>query len=245
MFASIKRWLSPPRPEAQWSAPADWAQRTGHRFKQTHEHDGFVIEGEGTSGFVWRLEWGPPQRAYVSGPELRFRSPLKLPHDLQMLVISRALMDRLERETFERFTESTQTQIDVATPEEMRWLAMFPKARLAEFKVLRAAYGAMSAHPKWADQWLAGPLAGVLAEFSGQYLSQPRPFVLMTTRGNAYLRMQLDAPDLASLQAALSVFECACSQARRVAMELAAGEGWPSTNSAAFAGRPADDPTQF
>ena len=245
MFAAIKRWLSPSKSDSQWENIAAWAHASGHRFKRTHEQDGFVIEGQTPAGTAWRLEWGPPQRAYVGGPELRFRAALKLPYDLQMLVISRTLMERLERETFERFTESTQTQIDVATPEEMRWLAMFPKARLLAFKELRATYSAMSAHPKWADQWLSGDLAGILSTFGASYLSQPRPFVLMSTRGNVYLRLRLDAPELPALQGALQVFECACAQARRVAQELAASEDWPSTNSSAFASRLPDEPTQF
>ena len=29
---------------------------------------------------------------------------------------------------FEEFTEGLQTRIDTATPEEMRWLVMFPRS---------------------------------------------------------------------------------------------------------------------
>jgi hypothetical protein len=67
----------------------------------------------------------------------------------------------------------------------------------------------------------------------------------MSTRGNVYLRMRLDTPELAALQASLAVFQCACAQAHRLARELAANEDWPSTNSSAFASRLPDGPTQF
>ena len=71
---------------------------------------------------------------------------LKLPSDLQMMVLTRPLLELLERETFEHYTESTQTHIDISTPEEMRWLAMFPKVTLVLPKSIRGRFGASSVH---------------------------------------------------------------------------------------------------
>ena len=49
------------------------------------DDDGFVIDGQ-LDGTPWRIEWGPPQRTYIDGHELRLRMELGLPPDLQMLV---------------------------------------------------------------------------------------------------------------------------------------------------------------
>lgn len=235
MLAALKRWLSPKHPEMGQGAVAAWAQSSGYSHKPTHDRLGAVVEGKGASGIPWRMEWGAPQRAYISGQELRLRAALRLPQDLQMLLISRSLMESLERETFDRYTESTQTVIDVATPEEMRWLAMFPKARLTEHEGLRSAYGAVAIRPKWANAWLDGELAELAAAFATQHFTRPTPFVLMTTRGNVYLRMGLDAPGAAELASAVLLFDCAARRARRLADELRAGtDDWPSTNSSAF-----------
>ena len=75
----------------------------------------------------WRLEWGPSQRPYIEGQELRLRMELGLPPDLQMLVIRAA--DGGAREAGLRAVHRGQRRraIDAATPEEMRWLVMFPK----------------------------------------------------------------------------------------------------------------------
>ena len=104
MLESFKRLFSPAASGPDWRDVADWARERGLAFKRAREDEGFVVEGE-LSGRPVRIEWGPPQRAYIEGRELRIRMELKLPADLQMLLLSRPLMELLEKQTFERFTE--------------------------------------------------------------------------------------------------------------------------------------------
>ena len=83
--------------------------------KREKDGDGFAIDGQ-LDATPWRLEWGPPQRPYIDGHELRMRMVLGLPPDLQMLLMSSALLEALEKAAFEQFTQSNQTEMGDATP---------------------------------------------------------------------------------------------------------------------------------
>lgn len=234
MLGALKKFFSGQPPRHEWSAVADWAAAQGHEFRRAREEQGFVVEGQ-LGGKPWRLEWGPPQRAYIEGRELRLRMELSLPSDMQMLLLTRPLMGELERQTFENFTESNQTQIDTATPEEMRWLVMFPRVPLTEFPALRAHLGAVASEPEHGLSWIAGPLAQALERSVATLLSGDPPFLLMTLRGRTYLRLQLDDPTAANIAAAVAVFEAAVTQAVRVAGTAGgAANDWPTTSSTAW-----------
>jgi hypothetical protein len=228
MLESIKRLFSRPGNDRDLTLIAEWAQRREHGYKRARGEDGFVIDGT-FEGRPWRIEWGPPQRSYISGHELRIRMELELPSELQMLVLSRPLMDSLERQTFEEFTDNVQTQIGTKTPEEMRWLVMFPKINLSGLKTLRSNFGAVASAPAAGLAWLEGPLANMLEHASHDLLRAEPPFVLMTLRGRAYLRMQLLSPDPKAVAGALALFETAIAQALRTAEgRNDAGEEWGS-----------------
>ncbi len=235
MLDALKRWIAGGPDGPDWPAVADWARQRGGQFKRAHDDAGFVIDGL-LDGRAWRLEWGPPQRAYIEGHELRLRMELGLSQDLQMLLMSRALMETLERQTFERYTEQMQTHIDVATPEEMRWLAMFPKVPLGvDNKDVKRRFAAVAASPTMAAAWIAGPLAERLAEVARSPLPAETPLVLMTLRGRAYLRLQLAEPDVATIEAMVNLFEAAAAQAVRVTGGPHEGpDAWPSTASTAW-----------
>ena len=231
MLGSIKRLFAKQGIERDLSAIAEWAQRRGFSFKRVRGEDGFVIDGL-LEGKTWRLEWGPPQRAYIFGHELRLRMELELPSDAQMLLLSRPLMDTLERKTFEEFTDNVQTQIGTKTPEEMRWLVMFPKVNLGTLKSLRARFGAVASAPNAGLAWLTGPLSNALEQTAKGLLRDEPPFVLMTLRGCAYLRMQLATPASADIAAALALFETAVAQAIAVG-SVASGTppGWSNSSA--------------
>jgi len=212
MLESFKRFFSGPAPTPEWADVAEWAGKRALQFKRVHEGEGFVIDGR-LDDKPWRMEWGPPQRAYIAGRELRIRMELKLPGDLQMLLLSKPLMDQLERQTYENFTEGLQTQIDTSSPEEMRWLVMFPKVNLSTLKNLRVRYGAVASTGEAGLAWLSGPLAHALEDAASGFLADEPPFVLMTLRGRAYLRMQMAEPAVDDVAAALAVFEIAVAQA--------------------------------
>ena len=215
MLGSFKRLFSRSGEERDLTDVAAWANRCGHDFRRARGDEGFVIDGR-LDGKPWRMEWGPPQRDYIAGKELRIRMELALPPDAQMLLLSRPLMEALERQTFEEFTDNVQTQIGTKTPEEMRWLVMFPKVNLGDFKAIRQHFSAVASHPDRGLAWISGPLAGVLERAAVGMLRAAPPFVLMTLRGRAYMRMQLATPDAAVVADALSLFETAVAQALRL-----------------------------
>ena len=228
MLESLKRFFSKPGVERDLVDVAEWAARRGHGFRRARGDAGFVVEGV-LEGKPWRMEWGPPQRPYIEGHELRLRMELALTSDAQMLLLSRPLMDTLEHQTFEEFTDNVQTQIGTKTPEEMRWLVMFPKVDLGEMKSLRARFGAVASDPAVGLSWIAGPLANQLDAAMNSFLANDPPFVLMTLRGRAYLRLQLATPDAAVIGAALDLFETAVSQALLATTTTAGASGEPTT----------------
>ena len=94
MFDSIKRFFSKPAAGRNLREVFEWAERSGRDIRRVKGDEGFVIDGA-FQGKPWRLEWGPAQRAYIEGHELRIRMELHLPPDQQMLLLSRPLMDTL------------------------------------------------------------------------------------------------------------------------------------------------------
>lgn len=235
MLESFKKLFNKPAPERDLSGPVEWARSSGHGFKRVRGEDGFVIDGT-FDRMPWRLEWGPPQRDYIGGQELRLRMELSLPQEMQMLVLSYTLMERLERATYEQFTDSMQTQIGGSqTPEEMRWLVMFPKLDLAMLKTQRGRFGAVASVPAAGLAWIEGPLADALVRSSDRLLRYDPPFVLMTLRSRAYLRMLMETPDPAEIGAALALFEVAVVQALSAAPGFdGRGGQWNSTSSTAW-----------
>ncbi len=188
------------------------------------------------------MEWGPPQRAYIEGRELRLRIELGLPGEMQMLVMTRALMEQLERQTYDKFVEDMQTQIDTSSPEEVRWLVMFPKVGLGASKTLRASFGAVAAAAAMGALWLDGALAQELDQVGAGCLAAQPPFVLMTLRGRLYLRVQMAVAELAALTALFGLFEVAVTQALRVAgSQPAPGGNWANSGSTAWQTLQAED----
>jgi hypothetical protein len=234
MLDALKRWIAGGPGGADLRAVASWARQHGALFKRARDDQGFVIDGQ-LDGRVWRLEWGPSQRSYIEGRELRLRMELGLSQDLQMLLLSRPLMETLERQTFEHYTAQMQTQIDVSTPEEMRWLAMFPKVALAIPKELKRRFSVVASSSPAAAAWIDGPLAERLAVAArGPLLDEP-PLVLMTLRGRVYLRLELAEPAVAAVESMIKLFETAAAQAVRVGGGAPASpEAWPSSASTAW-----------
>ena len=218
MLDSIKHWFGAPAVNVPgWSELSSWARQRQWALRAVREPDGFVVDGR-AGATPWRLEWGPSQRSYLAGAELRLRAELELPRELQALVLNRALMDAMEKSMFEQYIEGVQTRIDTATPPEMRWLVMHPKLSGAELKALREGWGALSSYKPWLLQWLAGSLSPALAAWP---LSGERAVLLMIARRRLCVRMALPEPTPAALDAALRLFECALQQAQRVVVDEA------------------------
>lgn len=214
MLKGLKDWFSGAAPAGAvqgWDAIPAWAEGREYAFRGVRG-EGFVIDGR-LGATPWRLEWGPSQRPYVQGQELRLRAELGLLSSLQAVVMNRALQETLEKAVFEQYVEGVQTRIDNQTPAEMRWLVMFPKLPGADMGVLREHFVALSSSKTWLTQWLGGPLAESLAAVKRDPAT---PLVLMIGRGRLMLRTAVDVPDVNSLQGWLRLFEVAMREARRV-----------------------------
>lgn len=210
MFNALKRLISrAPTPVAPWADVSAWARAGGRVFKRTRDGEGFVIEGR-HGDHDWRLEWGPPQRYYIEGHEVRLRVEVEVPGELQMLVMSQWLMRTLEEETFESFTDTVQTYVDDSAPEEMRWLAMFKKLDAAALGPARHVMGAVGLVLPAVAAWLSGPLSEQLMRLSAnRVIAEDQPFTLMVQRGRLMVRASLRDPEPASLGAWVGVLETA------------------------------------
>lgn len=214
MLQTIKRWFSGGAGSG-WAGAEEWAEARNYAFKRSRDGEGFIIDS-GTGPTGWRIEWGPSQRPYIQGAELRLRGDVG-EVDLQMMLLSRSLMDAMEKAVFEQFTEELQTRLDTATPEEMRWLVLFPKMPPSELKMLRDSFGAAASAPQWLSQWLEGPLSVQLQQARSSWLAPEDPLALVMHRGRLTLRLSVPQPDAARLTAAAQLFEVALREGRRIA----------------------------
>jgi hypothetical protein len=216
MLDGLKQWITGKHAPTGtgWDDVAWWAEQRQYPFRSVHG-EGFVVDGR-TSGTDWRLEWGPPQRDYMKGAELRLRAELPVGSALQLVVMTRALQESMEKSMFEQAVESVQTRIDNETPPETRWLVMFSRLPGADMGVLRENFVAVSSLRSWLAMWLQGPLSTALV---ATVTDPGAPVVLMMSRGRLTLRTALPSPDLASLQPWLRLFETAIREAHRVNAE--------------------------
>lgn len=223
MATIFKRWLNSDQQAASagWPEARKWAVDAGHRFAIGRGGEGFVIEGQASDAAL-RVEWGPSQRNYISGQELRVRSDIGPATDLQMLVATRELLGRLEHEVFEQFTETNETRIDDQTPEEMRWVVLYPQVPGSQLGALRTRFSLLSNRPRastlWLEEGLAGPLAASIA-----WHDTAAPMVLVVQRGRFVLRMALAEPRIAALDGAVRLGVAAAAAARRVAEAVSRG----------------------
>lgn len=247
MLDSFKRWIAktPLGPETLHLSL--WAKDHGHTFKTVRDSRGCVIEcaaGERT----WRLEWGEPQRRYIPESELRLRQELSLSPDVQLMLISRKLADQLEADVFDRYTEAMQTQVDHTLPEEMRWLAMFPKVNFTgPAKALKPHLLLLCANPTLAEIWLKGELADALqAELQG-FLAGDPPFLIQMLRGRIYLRLGASHVTAEMLDGVNRVFEIAARRALECAGGPAGAEavsGWAPSSQTAWQSPPSMMPSE-
>jgi hypothetical protein len=214
MLDGIKRWLGGPAKTdtSAWQGVAPWAESHQYGFRPV-PGEGFVVDGR-LGATPWRLEWGPSQRPYIHGQELRLRSELGLGSDLQLLVMNRTLAEQMEKTIFEQFVEGVQTRMDNQTPPEMRWLVMFSKLGGSEMGALKERWVALASQKEWLRQWLEGPLTEALA---GLQVDPAVPVVLMIGRGRLMLRAAQPEALVVMMQTWLRLFEGAIREARRVA----------------------------
>ena len=231
MLDGLKRLFSrAPAPGQEWDELTAWASARQFAFRPVRgDEGGFIVEGR-VGSLPWRLEWGPSQRPYVAGAELRMRAELGLPGDVQLLVLDRLLQATMEKAMFDQYVEGVQTRIDNQTPPEMRWLVMFPKLTGAELGGLRDRFAAVAPSKPWLMAWLDGPLVPTLLAAP---LTAGQPMVLMISRGRLTLRTALTEPLPQDLDRWLRVFHTAAREARRVT-EQGSDTGSASTQPSMF-----------
>ena len=208
-----------------WEGVVPWAASKEYSFREV-AGEGFVIDGR-LGAAPWRMEWGPSQRPYIQGHELRLRAEMGLGSDLQVVVLNRVLQEQMEKTVFDQYVEGVQTRIDNQTPPEMRWLVMFPKLGGTEMGALKERYVALGSVKNWLIQWIDGPLTQALLAL---HVDADTPIVLMIGRGRLMLRTALPDAGLVPLQTWLRTFEVAMREARRVATEYSDSVS-PSTHS--------------
>lgn len=234
VIKQVKHWMKLRANAAAWKALSDWAEARGGRFAQAEEGDGFLIdEPENPLGHL-RIEWGPSQRAYIEGQELRVRWELGIHPELQMMVMERGLRDVLERAVFEAYTDTLQTRIDTDTPEEMRWLVMFAQMEQWRSKLAKARFTACSVTKEVATAWADGALSDALALASQDLVAANQPFVMLTQRGNLYLRTVAPEPNATILQGIAKLAEVGAQEAKRVDQLLGEAATWPNTANSAW-----------
>jgi len=245
LFSALRRWWAHRcgRACAGFDSIEAWAVQAGWRFSRDDDGHRFSIDAPSVERPL-HIEWGRSQRSYIAGDELRIRLELNLPDTLQLLVMTRPLMERLEHETFESYTQAAQTMVDLSHPEEMRWLALYPRIQLSFDPVLHERFGALGVTAALGLAWINGPLGEQLVQASKVLLAHEEPFVLMILRGRVYLRLQMTQPQPALLTQCLEVLDAAAQSALQLTGQASAGDGeWSSTVSSGWMGSNGpDDP---
>lgn len=243
MALPFRRWFGGAAATAEHDAASalrELAHDQGWRFAVPRgTPSGWVVQPAQGDALAWRAEWGPSQRNYIVGHELRVRAELgSVGTELQMLLIGRALATLLEQEVYEQVTEGNQTRMDDRTPEEMRWLVLFAKAPRSLLGPIGEHFSVFANRPAAGPMWLDGALAERLAHPSPWH-GADKAFAIVVQRGRLVMRVALDEPTPEALQWAVALAGAAIAGARRVAHEVASGDigsqrpsGWETVSRA-------------
>lgn len=218
MFDRLKKVFARARPDSQQkSVPPDavseWAGTQGFGYSGQGTGQGFVLTGK-VRGKAWKLESGASSRDYIHGGELRARADLGIHPDAAVLIMNHALKELLEKRAYEIYTDTLQTTAEPSLLEEMRWLAMYQEVgwtgMVPEFW---ERYTVLADQREHALAWIDNNLAELLLSWPTPGPDAQTPFILMLLRGKAYLRMQHNPADIATLQHAAVIYTSACDAA--------------------------------
>jgi hypothetical protein len=85
-----------------------------------------------------------------------------------------------------------------------------------------------------ATAWADGALSDALALASQDLVAPNQPFVMLTQRGNLYLRTVAPEPTAAMLQGMARLAEVGALEAKRVDQLLGEAATWPNTANSAW-----------
>lgn len=239
MLESLRQLWSR-RPKAADLAPMRaWAQSKGFDLRPVREGEGCMIEPM-VPNPAWRIEWGPTQRSYIEGRELRIIGDVGVPRELVAMLLTRPLQETMEKLVFEQYVEDVQTRLDTQSPPEMRWLVLYAKLPDADLGALRDRYAAVGNLKTWLSRWMSGELADALTATLGS-TDGSEPMVLTVARGRMTLRTPMQVADERLMALWLGVFQHALHEAQRLGSDW--HESSASTQPAAWprSGLPDDD----
>jgi hypothetical protein len=216
MFERLKRVFAPsaaPPATGRADAVSEWASTHGFSYSSQGKDQGLVLTGK-IRGKPWKLESGAPSRDYIRGEELRARAELGIDGDISVLLMNRPLKETLEKRAYSIYTDTLQTTADPSLPEEMRWLAMYEEFGWSSLVPdFWERYTVLADQREHALAWIDSNLAELLLYWPQPGVDAQTPFILTLLRGKAYLRMQYNPGDIATLQHAAVIFTSACEAA--------------------------------
>jgi hypothetical protein len=216
MFERLKRVFAPsaaPPVMVHADAVSEWAGTHGFNYSTHGKDQDLVLTGKIRSK-PWKLESGASSRDYIRGEELRARAELGTDGDISVLLMNRPLKETLEKRAYAIYTDTLQTTADPSLPEEMRWLAMYEEFGWSSLVPdFWERYTVLADQREHALAWIDSNLAELLLYWPQPGVDAQTPFILMLLRGKAYLRMQYNPGDIATLQHAAVIFTSACEAA--------------------------------
>ena len=159
-----------------------------------HATEGHFDLGGTLAGHPWRLECATPTRDYVRGHELRGRVDVQADPDAAVMILNRSLQEALESHAYRVITDSLQTTVNGALPQEMRWLAMFDEVTWPQLPAsFGRHYAVVAERLETAQRWVHAPLVSQLldrVEGEGGTVSAQSPLLVMLAHGKVYLRTE-------------------------------------------------------
>lgn len=225
MWSALRTLLRTRRPRGPETELLAWGRQQGLSARPMRSGDGWGLVGA-LDEVPLLIEWGPAPNGEMHGPVLRLRLDAGLPPRLQMLLLSRRLAERLEREAYTRLTAQQQTRLDPGLSEPMRWLAMYPPLLLPAMRPLRDRLRAVAPAAWTLQAWLTPELLAAL-QASGDWLPPGHALQLLTLRGRLELRIEVPSPSRAQLDGCLELMRLAGQSARRVASSVREQPGPP------------------
>lgn len=219
MFDKLKRWVHDSRSSLVQDRQLlmRWAQAQGLSVSTVSgQAQGLVIDCPSLRG---RIEWGPSQRPYISGHELRWRAEGLPGGSAQMVCLTRHLAKRLEVEVFDRFTDDNKTVVDASLPDEMRWLAMLPKMALADAPALQARFAVMCAHEALSRLWSSPQVLQAMVTGADNWWTDELACVMTHNRGWLTLRMPAQGLSLDLLDQVHACFSVCSRTLSQIAAE--------------------------
>jgi hypothetical protein len=207
MFDKLKQWAQGNHHSTRQDLQVltQWAQANGCVPKPVSgQAKGMVIEWPTLPG---RLEWGPSQRPYIQGHELRWRAEGVPGPDAQMVCLSKAMVMRLETDQFDQISDDQQkTVIDLSMPDEVRWLAMLPKAHWLDMPSLGAHFVMMCRHEPLLTVMRNPTVCQALLSAQDTWWTDEITCVLTHNRGWMTLRMSGNGLNTEILNETLAMF---------------------------------------